>query len=185
MDLINTKLVRDLIPKIATESDSDNIFKKYLSDEEYHEGLINKIIEETEEIIEQLNKDDGNNCKTEIIEEMADLLEVLDACNELLGIDNILDIMHIIDDNYIYLAKYGMMINIDYISLFNTSSIALYHSFKYSNSITFEREVCNLCSIILGYLYSYNLNIYHLNDIKVAKKLARGGFMKKYYLELK
>ncbi|WDV46426.1 nucleoside triphosphate pyrophosphohydrolase [Clostridiaceae bacterium M8S5] len=66
-EIVYDKLVRDLIPDII-ESDGKNCKTHIAKDEEYKQRLISKLYEETIEFI-------AHPCE----EEMADILEVLDA----------------------------------------------------------------------------------------------------------
>lgn len=65
------KLVRDLIPQIVRDSGMIPI-TRIISEEEYLEKLFDKLAEETEELKKSENIDQR-------IEELADVLEVLDA----------------------------------------------------------------------------------------------------------
>ena len=64
MEKIYNKLVRDNIPNIIA-NDNEEVFTSTLTIEEYQEALLNKLQEETTET------------KKEILEELADVLEVL------------------------------------------------------------------------------------------------------------
>lgn len=69
MEKTYNKLVRDKIPQIITENNEIPIIK-ILNDNEYKTSLENKLLEEYNEVI---NADDN------YIEELADMLEVIDA----------------------------------------------------------------------------------------------------------
>jgi predicted house-cleaning noncanonical NTP pyrophosphatase (MazG superfamily) len=64
------KLVRDLIPQII-EKDGRKTVTRIAKDEEYIQLLLNKLHEEVEEL--------SNAKKSEIVNECADIIEVLDA----------------------------------------------------------------------------------------------------------
>lgn len=68
------KVIRDQIPKIIEKSGKNYEVKK-LNDEEYLNGLIEKLVEETNEFLED-----------EDINELADILEVIYAIARLKGI---------------------------------------------------------------------------------------------------
>lgn len=70
------KLVRDNIPRICKEEGRDEEFRK-ASPSEYNEFLIAKLIEETAEVVEEMNKSSRN--RDALIEELADLSQVMDA----------------------------------------------------------------------------------------------------------
>lgn len=71
MEKIYNKLVRDNIPKII-ESDGEKVIWRVLSSDEYKKALEAKLLEEAHEVIEALNKG-------ETLEELADVLEVVEA----------------------------------------------------------------------------------------------------------
>ncbi|WP_293337946.1 MULTISPECIES: nucleoside triphosphate pyrophosphohydrolase [unclassified Microcoleus] len=71
------KLVRDRIPEIIRQSGNE-CETAVLSDEEYRQALRQKLIEEATEVAEA----DGEN----LIEELADLYEVIDALMASYGI---------------------------------------------------------------------------------------------------
>lgn len=71
MEKIYNKLVRDNIPNIIA-NDNEEVFTSVLTIEEYQEALLNKLQEETNEV-------KNARTKKEILEELADVLEVLDA----------------------------------------------------------------------------------------------------------
>lgn len=72
------KLVRDRIPQIIRDSGMEPVIR-IASEEEYRSRLFDKLIEEAEE----LRKAKDNN---ERIEELADVMEVMDAIREHFGI---------------------------------------------------------------------------------------------------
>ena len=75
MEKIYNKLVRDNIPSII-ENDGEKPIVRVLDDKEYKQSLLNKLLEEYEEVKKAENKKD-------FLEECADLLEVLKALIEL------------------------------------------------------------------------------------------------------
>ncbi|MBQ6285519.1 MAG: nucleoside triphosphate pyrophosphohydrolase [Bacilli bacterium] len=75
MEKIFNKLVRDRIPE-KIENNGEVAVTRILSNEEYREELYKKLIEEANEVI---NADD----KESIIEELADVYEVLKSIAEL------------------------------------------------------------------------------------------------------
>ena len=75
MEHIFNKLVRDNIPDIIRNNGEEAI-TRVLSDEEYKEELLKKLSEETSEVINASSKD-------ELLEELADVLEILKALAEL------------------------------------------------------------------------------------------------------
>lgn len=81
------KLVRDNIPKLIEESGRQSTYKVLKDDHEYHEALIDKIVEEIEDF-RQNNKE----------EEIADIYEALDSLVKL----NDFEPMHI---DYLRLIK--------------------------------------------------------------------------------
>lgn len=86
MKKVFNKLVRDNIPDIIKENNEIPV-TKILSDEEYKKELLKKLLEEANEV---------NNSKTkgELLEELADVFEVLMSLAELEGekLDTIIDI---------------------------------------------------------------------------------------------
>jgi len=99
------KLVRDKIPEII-EANKEQVEFKILSDEEYLIELKKKLLEECNEVINVNNKD-------ELLEELADLLEVMKALAKI-GDFNFRDIEKVAKqkalkrgafDNKIYLIK--------------------------------------------------------------------------------
>ncbi|MDD6878696.1 MAG: nucleoside triphosphate pyrophosphohydrolase [bacterium] len=75
MGKIYNKLVRDKIPNIIMNNGEVPI-TKILSNEEYKKELYSKLLEESEEVISAEKEDN-------IIEELADVLEVIKAIAEL------------------------------------------------------------------------------------------------------
>jgi predicted house-cleaning noncanonical NTP pyrophosphatase (MazG superfamily) len=71
------KLVRDRIPDIIRES-GNQCETAVLSDEEYRQALRQKLIEEATEVAEA--------CRDELVGELADLYEVIDALRISYGI---------------------------------------------------------------------------------------------------
>ncbi len=86
MKKVFNKLVRDNIPDIIKENNEIPV-TKILSDEEYKKELLKKLLEEANEV---------NNSKTkgELLEELADVFEVLMSLAKLEGekLDTIIDI---------------------------------------------------------------------------------------------
>ncbi len=72
-----SKLVRDLIPEVIPENKRAMYRFSTLDKEEYRKHLNQKLLEEANEYIEEEN-----------IEELADLLEVVDALKKLNGFDS-------------------------------------------------------------------------------------------------
>ncbi len=75
MKLIYEKLVRDNIPEII-EADNKKVKYRILEDEEYIARLNNKLKEEAEELARSTSKRD-------IINELSDLLEVIEALEKI------------------------------------------------------------------------------------------------------
>ena len=71
MDKIFKNLVRDNIPKVIEDNNAVAI-TRVLDDEEYRNELYKKLLEECNEVISAKNSD-------EILEELADVLEVMEA----------------------------------------------------------------------------------------------------------
>lgn len=70
IDKMKEKLVRDLIPKII-ESEGRKAVTRIANNEEYMQLLLNKLTEEVEEL--------SNAKEKEVVNECADIIEVLDA----------------------------------------------------------------------------------------------------------
>jgi len=77
MEKIMNKLVRDNIPDIITKN-GDTPYFKTLTDEEYIKALKDKLLEEYNEVISAKTKE-------EVLEECADLLEILFAFSKASG----------------------------------------------------------------------------------------------------
>ena len=181
------KLVRDLIPEIAKTSGSNNVFKRYTTDIEFISGLSDKIVEEVDEVIAELYQ---NNATTTdlmllpILEEMGDVLEVLDHCNNIVCLDStssMLDIISINPDS-LY-KKYKNYSNNDFIQALNASKYALKYTFLFEPA-EYERVVYGTCSILLGFIVAYGLSLNDLKESQYNKFMARGGFNDRWYLEL-
>ncbi|MRH41587.1 phosphoribosyl-ATP pyrophosphohydrolase [Aquibacillus halophilus] len=71
------KLVRDKIPEIIKE-DGKSFTSKILSNEEYRDSLYRKLVEEVEELI-------STDSSSEVVEEAADVIEVIEALIKLNG----------------------------------------------------------------------------------------------------
>lgn len=71
MEKVYNKLVRDNIPKIIIE-DNCNPITRILSDEEYKKELEKKLLEEYNEVLDATTSE-------ERIEELADMLEIIQA----------------------------------------------------------------------------------------------------------
>lgn len=86
MEKIFNKLVRDNIPSII-ESNNEIAVTKILNDEEYKKELLRKLSEECNEVI---NSKDNE----EVLEELADLLEVMQALIKLenKSLEDVIDI---------------------------------------------------------------------------------------------
>lgn len=70
MKKVFNKLVRDKIPEII-ENNNEVAVTKILSDKDYQNELIKKLLEEYNEVLNARGKD--------LLEELADMLEVIDA----------------------------------------------------------------------------------------------------------
>lgn len=70
MEKVFNKLVRDRIPEIIRNNNEEAI-TRILNDEEYKDALENKLLEEYNEVLNA----EGND----YLEELADMLEVIDA----------------------------------------------------------------------------------------------------------
>lgn len=79
MNKIYNKLVRDNIPQII-ENNNEKAITTILDDSEYRKELLKKLREECEEVINAKNKD-------EVLEELADVYEVLFSIAKLENID--------------------------------------------------------------------------------------------------
>ena len=88
MEKTFNKLVRDKIPEII-ENNNEIPTTRILNDEEYKSELLKKLLEEYNEVI--------NANSNEILEELADMLEVIDAIakNENKTLDDIISIKNI------------------------------------------------------------------------------------------
>ena len=75
MERVFNKLVRDKIPEIIKNNGEESVVRE-LSDDEYKEELYTKLLEESHEVIESENTES-------IIEELADVLEILKSIAEL------------------------------------------------------------------------------------------------------
>ena len=86
MEQIFNKLVRDNIPD-KIEKNGEVAVTRILDDEEYREELYKKLLEEANEVVNAKTKDD-------ILEELADVYEVVRAISELenSNIDNVVEI---------------------------------------------------------------------------------------------
>ena len=86
MEQIFNKLVRDKIPD-KIEKNGEVAVTRILDDEEYREELYKKLLEEANEVVNAKTKDD-------ILEELADVYEVVRAISELenSNIDNVVEI---------------------------------------------------------------------------------------------
>ncbi len=73
------KLVRDLIPKIIKDEDGRDVPVRSLDDSEFEKYLRQKIVEEATEL---LHADSDHN----LVEEIADVREILDTIEKLKGI---------------------------------------------------------------------------------------------------
>ncbi len=78
MEKMFNKLVRDNIPNII-ENNGESAITRKLSDQEYKLELLKKLKEECDEVINSKNND-------ELMEEFADLLEVIDSIIEIEGL---------------------------------------------------------------------------------------------------
>ena len=86
MKRVFNKLVRDNIPNII-ESNNECAVTRILNDEEYRSELYKKLQEETNEVINAKNTKD-------VVEELADVLEVLRSIGELehMNLDAIIEV---------------------------------------------------------------------------------------------
>ncbi|MDP2705775.1 MAG: nucleoside triphosphate pyrophosphohydrolase [bacterium] len=76
---IKPKLVRDKIPEIIEKNEDIKPITRVLDDKEYGERLIEKIHEETEELFLAIKE------KTNPVEELADVLELVNAVADYVG----------------------------------------------------------------------------------------------------
>lgn len=74
-----SKLVRDKIPQLNEEAGLQNQGLRVLTHQEYLTGLLNKMVEESVELSKQADR-------KEIIKELADLFEIIDAVQKELNI---------------------------------------------------------------------------------------------------
>jgi len=79
LKVLFNKLIRDRMPEVAAQRDGAVIHCKTLNDEEYDSALRAKIVEEALEVA-------ATTSKQELIEELADLFEVIDALKIVHGI---------------------------------------------------------------------------------------------------
>ena len=77
------KLVRDKIPEILTEKNRNHKIETLTDDQQYLSALHEKLTEEVGEFIQASNNQDDEKTK----EELADLLEVIDALYQLKNYD--------------------------------------------------------------------------------------------------
>lgn len=75
MERVFNKLVRDNIPTII-ENNGEQAFTEILNDVDYEKELLKKLEEETKEVV-------GASSKVELLEELADVYEVLKSLAEL------------------------------------------------------------------------------------------------------
>lgn len=80
MKLIHNKLVRDKIPEIINQA-SKECKIKILNDDKYSNELKKKLCEEAKEVLE-------TKSKQELIGEISDVLETIDALKEVYKIDD-------------------------------------------------------------------------------------------------
>lgn len=76
---LKPKLVRDKIPELIEQLERVKAVTRTLSDKEYGEKLIDKIYEEAEELSLAIKE------KTNTVEELADILEVVNAIADFIG----------------------------------------------------------------------------------------------------
>ena len=86
MEKVFNKLVRDNIPDII-RNNGEEASTRILDDDEYKEELLKKLSEETSEVKNATSKD-------ELLEELADVLEILKAIAELnnSSLENVMEI---------------------------------------------------------------------------------------------
>jgi len=72
------KLVRDRIPEIIKHNNGKTPITRILNEEEYEQRLLDKLIEEAQEV-------KGANQGEERVEELADIMEIVKAIAELEG----------------------------------------------------------------------------------------------------
>ena len=86
MEKVFNKLVRDNIPDII-RNNGEEASIRILDDDEYKEELLKKLSEETSEVKNATSKD-------ELLEELADVLEILKAIAELnnSSLENVMEI---------------------------------------------------------------------------------------------
>ena len=182
------KLVRDLIPMIAESCESNtNVFGVYETEEEFRIGLCDKILEESQEVIEALLYTDDFEEILPILEEMCDLMEVIDCCSEMWldPIDNTEDILNIISiDTPSVLARYDHLMHKDFALLLYSIRFSLYYSFRESDRDIFEQQCILLCGVILGYMSIYGIGVDEIKELQTEKREKRGGFEKACFLEL-
>lgn len=75
------KLIRDQIPEIIKENGKEPVFRT-LNDDEYKDALFEKLLEESKELFEEKAGE-----KKDIIKEISDVYEVIDAIIELYEIE--------------------------------------------------------------------------------------------------
>lgn len=80
MKLVHNKLVRDKIPEIINQAGKECKIK-ILNDDKYSNELKKKLCEEAKEVLE-------TKSKQELIGEISDVLEIIDALKEVYKIDD-------------------------------------------------------------------------------------------------
>lgn len=86
MDQIFNKLVRDNIPNIIKNNGEESI-TRILDDKEYRKELYKKLLEECNEVINSKNKE-------ELLEELADVLEIIRSIAKLnnIGLNDVIEV---------------------------------------------------------------------------------------------
>jgi predicted house-cleaning noncanonical NTP pyrophosphatase (MazG superfamily) len=77
---IYNKLIRDNIPELI-EKDGQKYSMKILSEEEFKEELLKKLVEEAQEVLEAKDKN------KELVKELADVLEVMENIISIFKLD--------------------------------------------------------------------------------------------------
>ncbi|WP_288341772.1 nucleoside triphosphate pyrophosphohydrolase [uncultured Dubosiella sp.] len=106
MKKIHNKLVRDRIPEII-EEDGKTCKMHIMDEESYRHALKAKLLEEANEVKEAASKE-------ELIKEMADVLEVLEALQKTFGID-IKEVERVKDKKALSNGKFERRIFLEYV----------------------------------------------------------------------
>ena len=105
------KLIRDRFPEILSNS-GIKVFERNLSQDEYIDSLKDKLVEEAQEICDADNKDD-------ILEELADLFEVMTTFAKVQGFE-LQDIMRIAEEKKLNKGGFVFKTYVDFVEIEST-----------------------------------------------------------------